>query len=153
MVSTSQSECRQPVKALVTLRYYRDNKPWDGEVIQNPSWSQVEEAIRRMDDFCFPLIALSLRSCLVVSDVFEDDDSFHVIGGNDRFALFQNAGNWQYTNPHGSDESVRLWQSDQGYFCEACNIATLAVTLDLIRAFYLHGNVEAVELSARDLHK
>ncbi len=153
MFSASQSECKNLIKTLVALRYYPDNKPWDGELIRNPSWEQVESVIRRMDDFCFPLVALSLNSCLAVSDVFEDDDSFHVIGGNDCFALFQNAGNWQYDNPYGSADSVRLWQSDQGYFCEQRNIATLRTSLALIREFYLNGNFEAVELSAGNLHK
>jgi hypothetical protein len=26
-------------------------------------------------------------------------------------------GDWQYTDPHGGDAIVRLWQSDQGYEC------------------------------------
>lgn len=153
MFSASQSECKNLIKTLVALRYYPDNKPWDGELIRNPSWEQVESVIRRMDDVCFPLVALSLNDCLAVNDVFEDDDSFHVIGGNDRFALFKNTGDWQYDNPYGSDDSVRLWQSDQGYFCEQRNIATLNTTLSLTRAFYLSGNFEVVELSAGNLHK
>lgn len=109
MFSASQSECKNLIKTLVALRYYPDNKPWDGELIRNPSWEQVESVIRRMDDFCFPLVALSLNSCLAVSDVFEDDDSFHVIGGNDRFALFQNAGNWQYDNPRMAVLTVSVY--------------------------------------------
>jgi hypothetical protein len=137
-----------PVKTLVSIRYYRDGKPWDTALIRNPGWAEIEEAICRMDDDCFPIVVQSSLEYESDEEAFEDDSSFHIIGGNGRFAIFQNTGAWQYSNKSGSAEPVRLWQSDQGYFCEEHNIADLAMTLRLAKIFYETSSFEAVEAAS-----
>ena len=137
-----------PIRTLVALRYYRDARPWDAELISSPTWPEVERTLRRMDDECFPVVVLSTLNCATDEEAFEDDDSFHVIGGNGRYALFQCTGPWQYDCPQGSDAEVRLWQSDQGYFCAERNIAPLPLALHLTEVFYRTGSFAAVESAA-----
>ncbi|MCW4453347.1 hypothetical protein OK348_00835 [Flavobacterium sp. MXW15] len=138
-----------PIRTLVSIRYCRDGRPWDSEVVATPSWKQVEEAIMRMDDHCFPIVVQSALECGSGAEAFEDDDSFHVIGGNGRFALFQNAGSWQYRNPQGSNAEARLWQSDQGYFCTESNLANLDLALRMARAFHETASFDAAESASR----
>jgi hypothetical protein len=136
------------VQTLVAIRYHRNSKPWDAELTRCPAWSQVEEAIRRMDDRFFPIVAQSALECASDEALFEDDESLHIIGGNGRFALFQNGGPWQYSSHNGSTAPVHLWQSDQGYFCEEHNVATLEMTLRLAKLFHETSSFQALESEA-----
>lgn len=136
-----------PIRTLVAIRYYRDGRPWDAELIRNPAWPQVEAALRRMDDDGFPIVALSRLDCETDEELFEDDDSLHLIGGQGRYALFQCAGDWQYDDGSGDETPVRLWQSDQGYFCQQRHIADLALALALARVFHRTGCFDALQSS------
>lgn len=126
-----------PIHHMTVLRYYRDHRPWDSKDVPSPSWSQVESAIRRMDNYCFPIVQLNCTE-------FEDDeDIFNVIGGNGRWALFHMMGEWQYEDPSKDDGEVRLWDSDQGYFCEQRNILTdVEKVLRISKAFYDSGSYD-----------
>jgi hypothetical protein len=101
---------------MLVVRYYRDGRHWDTERIERPQWPDVEAAIRRMDDYCFPIVHLNTTG--------EDwgEEVFNVIGGAGRWALFHMMGEWQYEDAAGSDEDVRLWENDQGYFCKEKNV-------------------------------
>ena len=47
-----------PIHHLTIVRYYRDGRHWDTERIESPPWTIVEGAIRRMDNYCFPIVLL-----------------------------------------------------------------------------------------------
>lgn len=92
-------------------------------------------AIRRMDDHFFPIVQLN---CTERDD---DETLFNVIGGKGRFALFHQMGDWQYRDPAGSDAEVRLWTSDQGYFCAQRNVLTdVDKVLRIVKAYYESGS-------------
>ena len=56
-------------------------------------------------------------------------------------------GKWQYEDSSGSDEEVRLWDSDQGYFCQKKNILTdVRKVLRIVRAFYDTGTYERLRI-------
>ena len=113
------------------VRYYRDGRHWDTEQINAPSWSDVESAIRRMDNYCYPIVQLN------TTDDEMDENIFNVCGGEGRWALFQMMGAWQYESATGGEEEVRLWESDQGYYCRQKNILTdIAIVLRIVKAFY-----------------
>lgn len=124
-----------PIHHMTVIRYYRDGRHWDSQEAIAPDWSAVENAISQMDNYYFPIVQLNCTE-------FEDDDGiFNIVGGAGRFALFQMMGEWQYDDPNGSDEEVRLWDSDQGYFCKERNILTdIKKVLRITRAFYLTGS-------------
>lgn len=75
---------------MTVVRYYRDNRPSDSERVNSPSWQDVEAAIRKMDNYCFPIVQLN---CTGNDD---DENVYNVIGGDGRFAIFQMMGDWQY---------------------------------------------------------
>src|SRR5437762_3319891 len=107
-----------PIRCMLIVRYYRDGRHWDTERINAPAWPEVEAAIRRMDDYCFPIVQLN------PTDEDWGEDVLNVIGGAGRWALFETMEKWQYEDPQGSDEPISLWKSDQGYSCKAKNILT-----------------------------
>ena len=134
-----------PIKTLISICYSPDRRTSDAEIVASPSWNAIREAISRMDDDGFPIVVLSTQECTSTDEAFEDDDSLHLIGGNERFALFQCSGPWRYRNPKGSDAEVRLWQSDQGYFCTEANLANLDLALHIAKAFYETANFDVAE--------
>ena len=79
---------------------YRDGRHWDLERIHSPAWSDVERAVRRMDNYCFPWVQLNK------TDDDTDESIFNVMGGDGRWALFHIMGDWQYEDPAGSDEEA-----------------------------------------------
>jgi hypothetical protein len=71
-------------------------------------WEAVAAAIRKMDDDEYPIVQLSWKD---VNTCFDDDESFNFIGaGTSGFALFEMMPGWNFENPDGSEEDVRLWQ-------------------------------------------
>ena len=126
-----------PIHHMTIIQYFRDSRPWIAEDILSPKWQQVEHAIRKMDNYCFPIVQLNLTE-------FEDDeDIFNIMGGDGRWALFHMMGDWQYEDHSGSDKEVRLWESDQGYFCLERNIITdINLVLSITKEFYMSGSYE-----------
>ena len=69
-----------PVHHMTVIRYYRDRQGWDAEDTLQPPWESVESAIRRMENYCFPIVQLNLTP-------YEDDMTiFNVVGGDGRCA-------------------------------------------------------------------
>jgi hypothetical protein len=131
---------RSPIHHMTVIRYYRDGRPWDAEEIEAPAWPDVEAAIRRMDNDCFPIVQLN------ATDNPENDDIFNVIGGGGRWALFQMTGPWHYEDPDGPDDEVRLWESDQGYFTKAKRVLTdVDRVLRITKAYYDTGSYHGLD--------
>lgn len=91
----------------------------------NPSWGQIEAAIRRLDRFRYPYIWLFLSE--------EEDDSgdlnntLQVIGGKGAYYLTLNAGEFDNVTlyfPDAPDEEIEVWESDQGLSASAREVAT-----------------------------
>ncbi|MEL7362284.1 MAG: hypothetical protein AAFN13_09445 [Bacteroidota bacterium] len=120
-----------PIRLLRAIRYYRGRRPSTVEEAENPSWPEIETAIRRMDDHLYPIVQLGTTE-------FDDDDStFNVVGGAGRWALFRLDGSWKYSDPRGGNKEVRLWQSDQGYFCQEREvIRDIKDVLLIVQRFY-----------------
>lgn len=125
---------------MAIVKYLRDGSTSETEIVSSPSWPQVAQAISVMDDYWSPIVLLSTLDIEAGADVFEDDDAFNVIGGNGRYALFHMTGEWQYSNPEGSDEEVQLWASGQGYFCSQRNVLTdLSQVLRVVQQYFETG--------------
>jgi len=128
-----------PIQLMSIARYNRHSAAsTGGEGIAFPTWSQVEAAVRRMDNYCFPFVSLSVHN-----DPYDDRlEAFWIVGGDGRWAMRQSAlGGWEYELAGGGDEDVQLWESDQGYFCKAKNIVTdIEEVLRVTREFYESGS-------------
>jgi hypothetical protein len=93
-----------------------------------------------MDDHFYPIVQLNC------GDTDDNETIFNVIGGDGRFALFHMMGEWEYTDPAGSDDEVRLWTSDQGYFCAQRNILTdVDQMLRIVRRYYETGSYAGLD--------
>jgi myo-inositol catabolism protein IolC len=133
--------CSSPVRSMAIVKYDRRGRRSETEIIPQPDWSTVERAVAEMDDYCRPVVALSLRPVEGSEEVFEDDDAFNVVGGCGRYALSTMNGDWQYSDPNGKDEEVKLWSSDLGYYCQQRNVLTdLSKALRIVRRFYETGS-------------
>ena len=129
----------QPIRLLIAIEYFRDSRPWRSHRVNHPSWQAVEDAIRRMDNFCFPIVQLG------TTEYEDDEDLFNVVGGAGQYALFHHMGDWQFTDPSGSDERVHLWESDQGYDCTGRNVLRdVERVLRVASEFYRTGSYESL---------
>lgn len=122
------------------IRYSNDGRHWEMETIKSPLWTDVESAIRRMDNYCYPIVQLN------TTDKEYDENMFNICGGKGRWALFHMMGDWQYENPEGSEAEVRLWESDQGYYCREKNVLTdISKVLSIVKAFYESGSYDHLD--------
>ena len=134
------------IKSMAIVQYYRDDRPWDVELVKNPTWEAVESAIRQMDNYGFPIVLLSLLEFDDGADVFNDEDCFNIIGAADKCALFHMTGDWRYEDPDGSTADVRLWESDQGYYCQERNvIRDIEKALRIVKKYYDSGSYEELD--------
>jgi hypothetical protein len=127
----------------LTIVHYPPREPWRCLEAQSPNWKQVSDAIQAMDDRAYPIVQLSWAN---VESCFEDESSFNIIGGvASGFALFEYNPGWTFEDPEGSDEDVRLWQSDQGYYCKRKNIITeIDAVLKLAHVYFETGSYDEI---------
>lgn len=131
-----------PIQLMTVSLYYRDARPSGRQDVEAPTWADVEAAVRRMDNYCFPFVSLS-----VDNDPYDDRlEAFWIVGGDGQWAMRKSAlGGWEYEIAGGGDEDVRLWESDQGYFCKAKNIVTdIEEVLRVTKAFYDSGSYQGL---------
>ncbi len=127
------------VHHLSVIRSFRDGRPLDVVQVMSPAWTEVEYAIRRMDNDCLPLAQLN-----PTADE-EDENIFNVIGGAGRWALFQMMGKWRYEDPSGGLGEVRLWETGQAYRCQERHVLTeVEAVLAIVRTFYQTGEYEGL---------
>jgi len=92
-----------------------------------------------MDNYCFPIVELNTGE----SD--ENENLFNICGGAGQWALFQIMGDWQYEDPAGGEGEIRLWDSDQGYYCKEKNVLTdIEKVLRITKGYYDTGTYEGL---------
>jgi len=131
-----------PIREMTCVRYYRDGGHWDKERVVLPSWSDVEAAVRRMDNYCFPIVHLN------TTEDEEEESIFNIVGGDGRWALFQMMGEWKYTDREyqGEIDEEWLWESDQGYCCETNELLTdVEKVLRIVRKYYDTGSYDELD--------
>jgi hypothetical protein len=128
----------------LTVVHYPPGEHWTCQEVVSPRWEDVSAAILGMDDNEFPIVQLSWKA---VESGFDDEESFNIIGGRvPGFALFECVPGWEFDDPAGGDEDVRLWRSDQGHFCKRRNIvASVEDVLTLARIYFETGSYVAVQ--------
>lgn len=130
---------------MTIVEYSPDGRQGGVHGINNPAWEDVEKAVRQMDNFCYPIVILSCKDLKDNETGFDDENSFNIIGGDGRIALFYFMAEWEYTNNDGGEEEVRLWDSDQGYYCREKNILyDVEHALRIIKAYYETGSYETL---------
>lgn len=134
----------------LTIVRYPPGEHWQLIEIRQPLWSDISAAVTKMDDDEYPSIQLSWKN---VSSSGEDEESLCIFGGSAvGIAVFEFMGRWQFEDSRGSNEEVRLWQSDQGYYCKRKNIiADVGDVLMLAKVYFATGSYEALERASAEL--
>ncbi len=125
---------------------YESHWEWHDEQILLPNWSQIEEAIRRLDQFHYPFLHLWPTLDGTHHQLTEDCEWLTLIGGNGEYWFAATiGGRWQnhFINPSGGGEQVQLWSSDQGFAApdkEVCR--DVDVVLNAVRYYAEHGGYD-----------
>jgi hypothetical protein len=88
------------------------------EQVALPTWERIEDAIRQLDKFHFPILHLWPTLDESMHELTEDREWFSVIGGDGEYWFAATiADQWEnhYLNKTGSDQRINLWTSDQGF--------------------------------------
>ena len=100
---------------------YEADGSYHEEFVRNPSWSDVDAAIRRLDKHAYPFLFLQLRA-----DPQDDPgERFEIMGGHGDYWIAGSFGRYsqrRYTNPSGGTHEVTVWTGDQGFGDRDCYI-------------------------------
>ena len=103
--------------------------------VQDPTWKDIENAIRNMDPDRFPAVQLH-RS----GDAPEE--LFCVIGGAGKWYLVDSVLRWEFSDPNGSEELVLIWE-DEDMECKQRNLLSeQARVLRITKRFYDTGSFD-----------
>jgi hypothetical protein len=113
---------------------------WNLDKFRDPTWPQIEDAIRRLDRFHYPWVWLRLI------DQESDDNYMTVMGGNGAFWLSISVNGYDQRRvffPGQGDEEVDLWTSDQGFVSEKSRVCfDLAAVLSAAKYFAEHADFD-----------
>jgi hypothetical protein len=101
------------IKVLEVTVYPRRGRGYKTRSTANPTWEQVEAAIRALDHHCLPFIFIGPR------EECRGEDCLSVLGGPKGYAITSadSQGGWlQYCDPSHTGGEVPVWTSDQGFY-------------------------------------
>jgi hypothetical protein len=129
------------IKTLNVTIYNQHGSAWWTELTPDPQWADIEAAITRLDQYCYPFVWLHR------SDTVEEDSAydFDIIGGNGLYAMdgVVDAKGFTYIEPDGGDDIISVWRSDQGFETEAKYVCRdLTIVLRAVKYFCEHGTPE-----------
>jgi hypothetical protein len=128
------------IRVLEYITYEDDGWTWRPHEVADPSWEQIEAAVRRLDRFRHPFLFLRLREDM------PDEDRLEVMGGDGAWWVARTFGGHlqrRLVNPEGGDEEVRVWTSDQGFADEGRFVCeNIEVVLQVTRYFAEHGDFD-----------
>lgn len=95
---------------LETTIFAHEGIPIETRQIHDPSWEQIEQSIRELDQDSHP----SLR---IWAGEVNQAPALEILGGNGKYALRELGNGWVYYNPDGEAEEVEVCVSGSGYRC------------------------------------
>jgi hypothetical protein len=117
------------VAVLETIPHSPEGEPLAVEYIHDPTWEQIEQSIRGLNQHTHPLIRLW-------TGVPEESCGLEIIGGNGKYALREVDDGWVYHNPGAGNLEVEVQTSGEGYRCPASSVCTdLTQVLQIARRF------------------
>src|SRR5262245_18293909 len=94
------------IKVLEVTEYPPNCQPYKTNVTPNPSWEQVESAIRALDHHRQPFIFIGLR------DECQGEDCLSVLGGPNGYAISaadSDSGWLNYCDPSHTGGDIPVW--------------------------------------------
>jgi len=122
--------------------FHNDDTGWNCQesTTLNPTWEQVEAAIRKLDKFQNPFAWFYLSPNAASGEVPE----FEVVGGEGDYAVACSIKGFHQRmpcNPDLGNKMIAVWTSDQGAEIEAKNIIyDVDLVLELTRYFCEHAD-------------
>lgn len=112
---------------------------WRSYKTPYPEWEEIEVAIRRLDRDEWPFVWLHTEAPQS-NDM--PNNMFCVMGGRGEYdlCLYRDGDEFHYWNPDRSDESICIWESDQGSYKSYQNLCEdLLLVLRITRQFSESG--------------
>jgi hypothetical protein len=125
------------VKVLAVTEYPPDpsHDPYETHSFPNPTWAQINSAIRALNHYCLPFINIGL------DEMCEGDNCLSVMGGPNGYCIFE--GDKLYFDPNHTGGEVDVWTSDQGFYPEERNVTyDIDLVLKLARYYAEHGELD-----------
>jgi hypothetical protein len=100
------------IKVLEVTEYPPGGRGYETHSTPNPTWDQVEAAIRALDHHRLPFVFIGLR------EACRGEDCLSVLGGPNGYAITaaDSEGGWvQYFDPNHEGGEIAVWTSDQGF--------------------------------------
>ena len=112
------------------------------QFVHDPTWEQIEQAIRALDGHAQPLVRLWAGEP-------EQSPGLEVIGGNGKYALREVDEGWVYYDPTHGEEEVVVQTSGEGHRCPAFFVCTdVGQVMEIARRFCETGTFEEQEETA-----
>jgi hypothetical protein len=153
MVGKAERNCPKPYKECdapmlvneLEVIVYPECGPWRSEISGNPTWRQIEKAIRQLDRHAHPFLFLFLPPAKLQTDL----RSLNIMGGLGEYgisAFDSKHHQLQYycdpSRPDGPDR-VEIWASDQGAeYTERYLCNNLASVLRIAKHFAKMGALD-----------
>jgi hypothetical protein len=133
------------VKCLDYTVYGPTGWGWKSHKVANPSWEDVEKAIRRLDCFEYPFLHLWTTED-ESKHTYDDGGLFEIMGGNGAWWLagtFDGYFQRRLDYPEQGEAEVAVWTSDQGFADAERHIChDVEVAIRAARYFYDHGDFD-----------
>lgn len=133
-------------KELEVIVYPEGRYEWHSEATKNPTWAQIETAIRKLDRAEYPFLHVYLPRSDRDSDLWGLD----VIGGNGEYGLSGTDGRrrerWSFRDPSrpNGPELINIWVTDQGAAFEETYLCNdLPTVLRVCKHFAEQGQLDA----------
>jgi hypothetical protein len=113
----SPAVARMHVKCLDYIVYGPTGWGWKCHKVPNPSWGEVEQAIRRLDRFEYPSVSLWATEDQSKHN-YDEGELFEVMGGKGAYWLagtFEGYFQRRLDYPEQGEAEVPVWTSDQGF--------------------------------------
>lgn len=126
------------VKLLRVTIYAVDGPGYWAEDITDPTWGDIEAAIRRLDRDRFPFVWLFREACAEEDALYDCS----VLGGEGAYAVdCRTDGMWyRYRGAPDAGGEVVLWRSDQGYTAATRGVCRdIETVLRAVRYFCAQG--------------
>ena len=133
---------------LPTLRFahYTGQYDWSAHDLSDPTWDQIEIALRRLDQFSYPYVWLLLGQAEDWGRM-EEEGYLNIIGGNGTYCVDGATpldGRRRLSMSHHSREKrVNVWLSDQGFSSEERFVCKdIETVIRVARHFSIHRRLD-----------
>ncbi len=117
-------------------RSRQEGEPIEFQQIRNPSWPQIEQSIRDLDQNSHP----SLR---IWAGEVEQAPALDILGGNGKYVLRELGDGWIYYDPSQSEEEIEVCTGLPGHRAPAFYVCTdLDRVLEIARHYFETGTPE-----------